>query len=250
MLSFLKKIIRQLLFPQQCLGCQKENQILCPECLKSIRQLSWQVCPLCEKSVTKNGEICRSCRQQTNVSLDRLLVVADYKDKLLATAIHYLKYKFVKKLAAPLSQIMIEKLRKSSLPIPDLIIPVPLHPYRLRWRGFNQSELLAQEIASQLLPSLEIPLVKNLVNKKRYTTPQRKIKKYRQRQENVRHSFQINKDFDWQQINRSSQKNLNNLHVLLVDDVSTTGATLFTLAREVKKLQPKSISAIVLGRQH
>ncbi len=177
-------------------------------------------------------------------------MVADYKDKLLATAIHYLKYKFVKKLAAPLSQIMIEKLRKSSLPIPDLIIPVPLHPYRLRWRGFNQSELLAQEIASQLLPGLEIPLVKNLVNKKRYTTPQRKIKKYRQRQENVRHSFQINKDFDWQQINRSSQKNLNNLHVLLVDDVSTTGATLFTLAREVKKLQPKSISAIVLGRQH
>ena len=178
------------------------------------------------------------------------MVVADYQDKLLATAIHYLKYKFVKKLATPLSQIMVEKLEKSSLPIPDLIIPVPLHPYRLRWRGFNQSELLAREIASQLLPGLEIPLVTNLINKKHYTTPQRKIKKYRQRQENVRHSFQINNNFDWRQINRFSQANLNGLHVLLVDDVSTTGATLFTLAREVKKLQPKSISAIVLGRQH
>ena len=249
----LRKTFHDLLFPIHCLNCHKPNTFLCSTCLRNIKPPELQVCPVCEKAVTLNGEVCNTCRKIKNPSLERLIVTADYKDKLLSQTIHLFKYGFLKDLAKPLSEIMINNSQKLTIPTPDYLLPIPLHPRRLRWRGFNQAELLAQELSFKLLPGLTIPLLgdslKPPIIRQRYTKPQKEIKNYHQRQANLKNIFQVNNSFSWQKYNLPTN-NLAGKNILIIDDVSTTGATLFNYADTLKTLNPKSISAIILGRQH
>ena len=242
-----------LIFPVSCLNCQKPDNFLCAECLKTIEPLDLQVCPFCEKAITLNGEACSPCRQRLKPTIDRLIVTADYKNRLLSQTIHLFKYKFVRDLAKPLATLMAQNTKKLTIPVPDYLLPIPLHPRRLRWRGFNQAELLAKELSEQLLPGLRIPLLGDELNypiiRSRHTKPQKNIKNYSQRQTNLKNVFQVNKDFFWENYALPKQ-NLAGKNILIVDDVSTTGSTIFNYAKELKKLNPKSISAIILGRQH
>jgi ComF family protein len=248
-----QKYFLNLLFPISCLKCHQPETVLCSNCLKTIKQTDLQVCPLCEKAITLNGEVCRPCQQRFNPALNRLIVSANYKNKLLAKAIHLFKYKFIKDFSEPLAQLMINSSEKLTIPVPDYLLPIPLHPRRLRWRGFNQAELLTQELSEKLLVGLKIPILGNntnqLIIRHRHTKPQKDIKNYSQRQANLKNIFKINNSFSWERYNLST-KNLAGKNILIVDDVSTTGSTIFNYAQELKKLNPKSISAIILGRQH
>jgi predicted amidophosphoribosyltransferase len=80
----------------------------------------------------------------------------------------------------------------NELPLPDAIIPVPLHKRRERWRGFNQSELLADCISENLTPGMEIPVLNNVLIRTKHTTPQMKVKKYAERRKNIQGVFGIN----------------------------------------------------------
>ncbi len=247
-LSKFKKYLTNLIFPTFCIHCHRPEKILCDDCLKTIKPLSIQVCPLCEKTVVMNGEVCRSCQRRLHPPIDNLLVVADYKNKLLAKSIHLFKYKFIRDLAPSLAQIMVTGLNKFKLPTPDFILPIPLHPRRLRWRGFNQAELLSREVSIDLLPGLTIPILNNLIIRQKYTPAQKNIKSYKTRQKNLRNAFRVNYNFDWKS-NNLPKGNLIGKNILVVDDITTTGATIFNFAKELRKLHPKSISAVVLGRQ-
>lgn len=244
-----KEFLLNLIFPIQCISCSTPNKILCTKCLKTIKPLDLQVCPYCEKSITLNGEVCNTCLKKFNPPIDRLIVIADYQEKLLSKAIHLFKYKFIKSLSEPLGILMINNSQKLTIPTPDFILPIPLHPKRLRWRGFNQAELLADTLATDLLPGIAIPVIDNFVVRQRHTVPQKKVKKYKDRHQNLNDAFTLNYNFNWPAHNLKN-KNLINKNILIVDDVTTTGATIFKFAKELKKLNPKSVSAIVLGRQH
>ncbi len=237
------KWLMELLFPINCLGCKKPDSFLCSNCLQKIKPLQIQICPICEKAITEDGEVCRLCRKKSDNQLNYLLVAGDYKNELLAQAIHQFKYKFISELKTPLAKILIKKTSTANLPIPDIIIPIPLHPRRQRWRGFNQSELLGEELAKKLLPGIKIPLATNLIKRKKYTPPQKEMRTYHDRQKNVNDVFVINK-------NNSSVREITGKNILIIDDVITTGATILNVAKELKKCHPKSISCVVLGRQH
>jgi len=245
----LKKFILDLLFPIQCINCNKGNEILCNQCLETIKPLDLQVCPYCEKSITLNGDVCNTCVKKFNPPINRLIVIADYQEKLLSKAIHLFKYKFIKSLSKPLGILIINNSKNLTIPSPDFILPIPLHPKRLRWRGFNQAELLANILTTNLLPGIKIPLISDLIIRQKYTTPQKKIKKYKNRHKNLDNVFAVNSKFNWNKYNINN-KNLIGKNILIIDDVTTTGATIFKFAKELKKLNPKSISTIVLGRQH
>lgn len=245
----IKKFLLNLIFPIQCINCNTPNKILCTKCLKTIKPLDLQVCPYCEKSITLNGEVCNTCLEKLNPPIDRLIVIADYQEKLLSKAIHLFKYRFIKSLSEPLGILMVNNSQKLTIPTPDFILPIPLHPRRLRWRGFNQAELLADTLATNLLPGIEIPVIDNFVIRQRHTVPQKKVKNYKDRHQNLNNVFTPNYNFNWINHNLKNE-NLTNKNILIVDDVTTTGATIFKFAKELKKLNPKSISAIVLGRQH
>ena len=230
----------ELIFPLSCLNCNKLGQLFCDKCSKQIKLKSFQVCFLCQKAVTKNGELCSTCGKFSESPINRIIICGKYQDELLTKAIHLFKYKFIRDLGTNLGKIQTKTLQNFSVPLPDLIIPVPLHKRRLRWRGYNQSTLLANQISIELAPGIEIPVAEDVIRRKRYTIPQVKLKKHSLRQKNISGAFEL---FE------NSYRDLKGKRVLLVDDVCTTGSTLFECAKQIRRLHPKSITAIVLARQ-
>ena len=113
----------------------------------------------------------------------------------------------------------------------DLVVPVPLHPARLRERGFNQAELLAKILAQKI----NIPLGCAL-ERIRYTTTQTAFDRV-ERMENLRGAFRLRKKIG-----------VRGLHVLLVDDILTTGSTLSECARVLREAGARSVYAVTAAR--
>jgi len=234
--NFFLHAVLNLLFPIACLGCDRDGEWLCPSCLRRIPLLFEFVCPICEKRPTPSGRACFFCAPKA--SLDGLCVTTSYVLPVVTRAIHAYKYNFVRDLSAPLADLLRAQLLATALPIPEMIIPVPLHPRRERWRGFNQSALLAEALADTLTPGLPLPNMDRILVRTRPTTPQMTITHYAKRKENMRGAFAIN-DTD----------RVRNKRVLLVDDVATTGATLFECADILKDAGAKEVYAVVIARQ-
>ncbi len=186
-----------LLFPIHCLGCGSKEEYLCSSCFDSIP--SGSSFPL------------------KNLSL---LSASSYRNPLVKKMIHRYKYGFVKKLAKPLGLLMAKRLDFDAV-----LVPVPLHSRRLRWRGFNQSFLLASEIGRQL----DLPVADCLLRAK-YTSPQMKIKNSLKRGKNIKDAFCL--------------KYLPEGKIVLIDDVCTTGATL----EECAKLFERKVWGLVVAR--
>lgn len=114
--------------------------------------------------------------------------------------------------------------------LPDALIAMPLHPARLRERGFNQAQLLAQRVAKKL----NVPLLVNACERVRNTSPQSALP-WREREENMRHAFACSAD-------------LSGKHIAVVDDVMTTGATIAALASAIKRAGAREVSAWAVAR--
>lgn len=242
MISRLKNLILDTLFPIACFSCGKSGELLCKNCFTKIILKTEQVCPLCEKRITPDGRVCFGC--QGHSMLDALLTATTYGNEIIPPVVHNFKYRFMEGLHIPLGKILVKAFTNSQLSLPGLIIPVPLHRRRLRYRGFNQAELLAQYLGANLTPGFSIPIDNNLIVRQRYTSPQMKIKNYHQRKKNLENAFVINKDFK----SKVSQL-LEGKSLLLVDDIATTGATLFECAKVLKSAGAREVFAIVIARQ-
>lgn len=180
-------------------------------------------CPICALP-TPDGFTCGHCLKRAP-RFDRTVAVYAYTfpiDQL----VHALK--FGEQLA--LASALAERLAPRIEPRPDLILPMPLHPARLRERGFNQSLELARGIAHLL----EVPLLAAGAKRIRDTTPQSSLP-WKERKRNVRNAFACNAD-------------LNGLHVGLIDDVMTSGATLDELAGTLRRAGAREVSAYVVAR--
>lgn len=274
MLAEIQQFLLDTLFPIGCLGCGKSNIWLCDSCLKKIPLKIEQFCPICEKNITPGGQVCSACQKKS--AIDALLAASFYeteakssrlreyqfitsfqKRELVSQAVHCYKYRFVQDLHIPLGKIMLEALLNSQLPLPDFIIPVPLHKKRLRRRGFNQAELLANYLSKNLAPGFEIPALNNLLIRKKNTRPQMEIKNYSRRKENLKGAFTIVNVID--EINtpissdsKKKEYGINTLGgktILLVDDIATTGSTLFECAKTLKQNGAKKVFAAVVARQ-
>lgn len=239
MINRLQKSYESLLdiiFPKKCLSCQREGAWLCVDCKKHLRRRADQYCPLCEKKITSIGSVCLECRHAE--SLDGLFVALEYSDPLTKKMIHYFKYRFVREISPILSDVICDAMREKEFPLPDCIVPVPLHPRRLRWRGFNQSALIAQGIAETVLPHLAIPVAPESLVRVKFTTPQMRLADATLRRSNVSCAFQV--------IHPDACKGK---RILLIDDVATTGSTIRECAKEFKKAGAQSVFAIVVARQ-
>ena len=114
----------------------------------------------------------------------------------------------------------------------DMIIPVPLHPKRLRWRGFNQSVLLARQISR----IYDVPVDPFVLYRGKETPPQTQLTED-ERQKNVRGAFSLN-----------PRKPVEGNRLLLVDDVYTSGATVNECSRSLKRGGAKEVYVITLAR--
>ncbi|HAT74114.1 MAG: Phosphoribosyltransferase [Candidatus Moranbacteria bacterium GW2011_GWF2_36_839] len=250
----IKSFILDTLFPIHCLYCQKYGAWVCQECVQKIPLLLDQVCPYCEKTISPNGRICPKCKDKFLAKneiwpLDFLIVSAKYEKNGLSRLVHCFKYNFIPDLGEILAKIMCEAIVFHNSPLPDFIIPIPLHPRRQRWRGFNQSEILAQYISQNLTPSFPLPVISNFILRKKYTTAQMKIKNYQERQKNVRGIFTLNHSVETQHVASQNFASLRGKNILLVDDICTTGATLLEAAKILKSAGAKKVFAVVIARQ-
>lgn len=225
------------LFPISCLGCGAPEKFLCETCLKVFPLRLKQRCPTCLKATTPRGEVCFACLGKN--SLDGLFAASHYRDALVSESVHTYKYRFIPALAKPLGTWLAEKIIETDLPLPDIYIPVPLHSRRLRFRGFNQSEFLADVLSEKLTPELDLPVLKNCLIRARYTKPQMKTISREERLGNLKDAFVIAKE---------NAKIIRGKNVWLVDDVATTGITMEECASVLKKHKAKSVFGIVLAR--
>lgn len=226
-----------IFFPLFCIGCRKENLLLCSSCLRKIPFLAEERCPICETRITPLGKICADCFGKT--SLDGIFAASSYKNEILKQSIHTLKYRFARSLAHPLADHLARALLRSSLPLPDLIVPVPLHPLRLRWRGFNQAEELALAMKTLLLPGNDIR-VQKLLRRTRFTLPQIRTKTKKERKENLDNAFALAKNI--------SSESIRGKRIWLIDDVATTGTTLEKCADVLKNSGAKEVFGVVVAR--
>lgn len=200
------------IFPKYCVICEKEGEYLCLSCLaKTVSPFS---------------------------SLDHNIIAAgSYQNYYLKEIIHHLKYQFIKELAAPLANLIIKslelKFNKDFFNNQNIIIiPVPLHPRKLRQRGFNQAELIANLIGINF--NLETKLA---LKKIRSTKPQMTIEEKNERLENLKNAFVC-----------GDKNSVAGKTIFLIDDVMTTGATLEECNRVLKQAGAKKIWKIVAAR--
>lgn len=239
--------ILDIIFPIYCLGCGEEGEWICPVCSEKIKLLEKQACPVCGVE-SRTGARCFNCRAKTE--LDGVIAATAFfgkerQETLAKKAIHIFKYRFVKDLAGPLSEIMIRQLKKREIVKvekviifgPDIndkiIIPVPLHLKRYRWRGFNQAELLADNIALYF----KLPVEKSILLRQKNNIPQAEVKDRKDRIENIKNAF----------ICADSEKVKDKI-IIIVDDVATTSATLGECAKALKNSGAREVWGVVVAR--
>ena len=153
------------------------------------------------------------------------------KESRYRKVLHELKYKGQEFVGSEMGRLFGLELRGTPFATADIIHPVPLHPYKLRKRGYNQSELIAGGIAE----ILQIPIATDLVIRVADTRSQTRKSRY-ERWENVRNTFRT-----------PFPEALQSQHVLLVDDVITTGATIEACAEALLSVPGVTVSIASLA---
>lgn len=147
-------------------------------------------------------------------------------------AVHHLKYKNKPEIGLMIGREFGRKLRQSSLFKPvDMVIPVPLHPRKERLRGYNQSTMFAQGLAE----AMELPMLGKVLVRRADTATQTK-KKRMERFQNVGEVFAVAKP-----------QAIEGMHLLLVDDVLTTGATLEVCGQALLNVEGTKLSCVTIA---
>lgn len=226
MFSHSKLIILQTFSQKNCLLCGIScEQELCRPCRENLPRIPVNHCPTCLLPVA-TSLTCGACLKKPP-AFTRVIAALHYTFPADAL-IHALKYQTNLAIAPILANLLIEKI--SIAKTPDFMIPMPLHPTRLRERGFNQ----ALEIGRYLSRENQITLLPDTCKRIRNTPSQTRLP-WKERQKNIRHAFSCKMDFSGK-------------HVAIVDDVMTTGATLNEMANVLLRCGAKEVSGWIVAR--
>ncbi|SPF47640.1 Phosphoribosyltransferase [Syntrophobacter sp. SbD1] len=224
-LKFAGSGLIDLFLPVRCSGCQKvatgPQRSWCRSCWSQIPWIASPLCPKCGRPFRDSGGasdyLCGECIESVfHFDSARSAV---FHEGIVRSGIHRFKFGAQLEWTPSLVELLETTYAGWGLPAPDFIVPVPLHPSRLRQRGFNQSALLAGEFARKA----GLPVSFNVIARKDQTLPQTRLKR-EERLKNVKGAFEI-----------SDSKMVRGRRILLVDDVFTTGTTLSECARTLKK---------------
>lgn len=220
-MSFLDTILN-IFFPVKCILCGKPGVDLCLDCLKNS--------PGAERESAK-----------------WIFPIYDYRNGTIKKSLWLLKYKGKKRLAKVFAEILYEKILEefSELSVLEnfvapILIPIPLSPQRYRERGYNQAQLLCEEILkiNNLRHGVDIKLEKDILIKSRDIEHQAHIKERRARIQNIVGSFAVKEE----KINLIKNRN-----IILIDDILTTGATLSEARKTLKQAGVKKVIAFTVA---
>jgi competence protein ComFC len=229
--------LASLLYPPHCAGCREplsQNDLLCDACKKSPARIKPPFCRTCSQPFDGaiDGEFtCANCH---NRHFHFECAVSVFRSRgVIRDLLHRFKYQQEFHLRLPLADWLMQSLHDARIENQpyDSFVPVPLHSARQREREYNQAEVLAA-IASERTGRPMIRALKRI----RYTPTQTRFDRA-ERMENLRNAFEMRKTADVQ-----------GKHLLVVDDVLTTGSTVDECARILKKAGAASIRVITVAR--
>jgi ComF family protein len=219
--------IGHILLPRDCVLCGSESrgQAICAGCVSALPWLPADRCPVCAVP-SEGSRVCGRCLAEPP-AYERTGAALAYRFPVDAL-VQAFKYGGNLPLGEALSELLIPILAATERP--DAIVPMPLHPARLRDRGFNQ----ALELARRLSKALGVPVIGDACARVRDTPPQASLP-WKDREKNIRGAF-------------TCQANLEDRHVAIVDDVMTTGHTLNEVAKALKRKGVGRVSCWVVAR--
>jgi ComF family protein len=242
--SWMIRYLINFVYPPRCAGCGVRMGLdttakICEPCIQLIERMPEPMCQVC--GVPLQGEPARAdwCREcaESPPHFGRARAVARYRPgisedgQVVPSIIRRHKYGRDQSLSRALAQCL-----GDSLPLNgddyDLVIPVPLHRQRLRWRGFNQAALLGFAVARKMDCMLDVTTLARIRD-----TPPQTSQDSAHRRQNVRGAFAVTRPY--RIVNRS---------LLLVDDVMTTGATLDECARTLLAAGARKVDVFTLAR--
>jgi ComF family protein len=230
------------IYPRICPICNEiteEKQGICFDCIAKLTLVDGSLCLKCGKPMEHYSEICDDCTKGKLLYFEKNIPIFIY-EPILKKVIYGFKYSFDPHSASVFGALMGRKLLgceeysslfseyKNEL----AVISVPLHKNRLRKRGYNQSEILAKKVAS----ALNKPFINDSIIRIKDTLPQAGIMKINEREENVRDAFLITRP-----------EIISSKHILIVDDIYTTGSTINELARIISNLSGKQVFSVTLA---
>jgi len=235
----LKDDILDFVYPQHCAICKKhlnrEEKDVCEACWNSLVTLPDPFCPYCRSFYEPGDTKCGFCQSVGKIIEDHKITLVrslgrfdDYYKEL----IHRFKYGKKIPLGKRLGQRLGETINDDSYFLEcHFLIPVPLHKSRYRERGFNQSEIIAEEISK----ITNVPVLKNALKRKKNTKDQTNLSP-QQREENVSGAFVV-----------TQPEMVNDKRIILVDDVITTGATMNECAQMLKQAGAEKIIGMTIA---
>lgn len=231
--SLQMEIVRQLIaaiMPGSCLLCGTDvaryERLLCAGCTADLPH-SGNACYVCGAALPR-GQVCGRCLARPP-AFDHVVSAYIYRypvDQLIKD----LKYRQQLAVARPLALALVQRIRQEGEPLPDCLLPVPLHPLRLVQRGYNQAEEIARVVGREL----GVAVAGNLVQRQRFTREQARLP-LPARRRNLRRAFTLRHPPDVR-------------HLAIVDDVMTSGATAGELARVLKRRGVERVDVWVLAR--
>ncbi len=224
---FVFNYLINLFFPKVCVGCHtlllSGETILCTRCRHEL--------PLTQYHLNPKNEAVKKFYGRIDIQHASAFLYFNKKG-IVQELIHNLKYKGHEEIGTFLGNWYAEDLKELSLKIPfDTIIPVPLHPKKLKKRGYNQ----VTTFGITLSKNLEISFDPGILYRKKYSKTQSK-KNLLGRSESIENIFDV----------KFSDEN-HNKHFLVVDDVLTTGATLEACSRALQKIPGAKISIVCMA---
>ncbi len=228
-----------LLFPPRCQVCNRlGGSVLCEACLGRVEFIGEHFCAYCGQMLGPTepaAPLCRECRAGQRHSGARVvgLHVGVLREAVIAYK-YYRRTRLARPLARMLADVVAAEEQRRALPLQQCaaLVPVPLHPRRRAWRGFDQAEMLCHHLGELI----GLPVWADVLVRVRYTTPQVRLSGA-SRLENVRGAFEA----------RSAWK-LRGRSVLLVDDVFTTGATVNECAAVLRAAGAVAVYVLTITR--
>ena len=234
--NFLDTVV-ELFYPSNCVGCghpQDFGTFLCKDCKATSPRIQAPFCRCCSRPFDGviAGEFCCPNCEDRKPAFD--CVVSNYQAKgVLRDLIHRFKYGRQYHLRRVLVEYLVEATQDPRIQAGPVhyLVPVPLHPTRLRERGFNQADALAETLSKRT----RVPVLR-CVERQRYTNTQTRFDRV-ERMQNLRDAFALRKN-----------NNVRGKHLVLLDDVLTTGSTLHECALVLRAAGAESVRAITAAR--
>jgi ComF family protein len=214
-------------FPPVCGACKKAGALLCETCYAQLKWVQSPLCDRCGRPVARSMDCCSVC-QERPLPLNYIRAAVLFAHPV-SKLIHKLKYNGAFALSNPLAQMMANAWPTWQMPV-DLVLPIPLHAERERKRGYNQSTLLTRDFC-QLV---NLPYAVSGLQRTRFTTPQVGLTAV-ERLQNVQNAFIAKVD-------------VTSKHILLIDDVCTTGATMAAAATALFAAGAQTVSGYCVAR--